>query len=57
VGNEGNEYPVPDNNRTMISITNELSDIHKKKSLKREIKHELMDIVMEKLQEMVKQNV
>jgi hypothetical protein len=30
MGNEENEYPVPDPNRTMIKITNELSDIHKK---------------------------
>jgi hypothetical protein len=28
VGNEENEYPVPDPNRTMINITNELNDIH-----------------------------
>jgi hypothetical protein len=30
VGNEENEYPVPDPNRKMINITNELSDHHKK---------------------------
>jgi hypothetical protein len=30
VGNEENEYPVPYPNRTMINITNELSDAHKK---------------------------
>jgi hypothetical protein len=29
VGNE-NEYPVPDPDRTMINITNDLSDAHKK---------------------------
>jgi hypothetical protein len=29
VGNE-NEYPVPDPNKTMINVTNELSDTHKK---------------------------
>jgi hypothetical protein len=28
---EENEYTVPDPTRTMINITNELSDIHKKK--------------------------
>jgi hypothetical protein len=30
VGNEDNEYPVPDCNRAMINITTELSDAHKK---------------------------
>jgi hypothetical protein len=30
VGNEENEYPVPDPNRIGINITSELSDIHKK---------------------------
>jgi hypothetical protein len=33
VQNEENEYLVPDTNRTMINVTNELSDIHKKKNL------------------------
>jgi hypothetical protein len=35
VGNEENEYPVPDPNRTMINITNELSYTHKKNLSKR----------------------
>jgi hypothetical protein len=30
VGKEENECPVPDPNRTMTSITTELSDVHKK---------------------------
>jgi hypothetical protein len=30
VRNEENEYSVPDPNRTMINITNEFSDTHKK---------------------------
>jgi hypothetical protein len=30
VGNEENECSVPDSNRTMINISNEHSDIHKK---------------------------
>jgi hypothetical protein len=30
VGNEENEYPVPDPNETMINITNEISGTHKK---------------------------
>jgi hypothetical protein len=29
MGNKENEYTVPDPNRTMINITNELSDTHK----------------------------
>jgi hypothetical protein len=56
VGNEEKEYLVPDSNRTMINITNELTNIYKK-SLKEEIMDELIEILMEKLQEMVKQNV
>jgi hypothetical protein len=30
VGNEENGYPVPDPNKTMINVTNEPSDAHKK---------------------------
>jgi hypothetical protein len=30
VGNEENGYPVPDLNKTMINITKELSNAHKK---------------------------
>jgi hypothetical protein len=32
VGNEENRYPVPDPNKTMINVTNEPSDTHKKNS-------------------------
>jgi hypothetical protein len=46
--NEENEYPDPDPNRTMINITNKLSDI-KKKSLKEEIMDENIKKHMEKL--------
>jgi flagellar capping protein FliD len=56
VGNEENKYPVPDTNRMVINITNELNDIHKK-SLKEELTDELFETLMEKLQETVKQNV
>jgi hypothetical protein len=35
--NEENEYPVPDPNRTMIHITNELNDTHKKNLSKRKL--------------------
>jgi hypothetical protein len=37
VGNEENEYPVLDPNTTMINITNELSDAHKKNLSKRKL--------------------
>jgi hypothetical protein len=30
VGNEENEYSVPDPNRVMINMTNELKNFHKK---------------------------
>jgi hypothetical protein len=53
VRNAENEYPVPDPNRTIIHMTN---DIHKN-SLKEEIMNDLIKILMEKLQEKVKQNV
>jgi hypothetical protein len=46
VGNEENEYPVPDPNKTMI---NELSDAHKKS-----LKEETMDDITEKLMEKLK---
>jgi hypothetical protein len=46
VGNE-NEYTVPDPNRMMINITN---DVHKT-SLKEEIMDKLIEKLMEKLQE------
>jgi hypothetical protein len=36
VENEENGYPVPDLNKTMINVTKELSDAHKK-TLKEEI--------------------
>jgi hypothetical protein len=53
MGNEENEYPVADPYRTMINMTNEFNDDHKK-SLKEEIKDEFIEILMEKLQETVK---
>jgi hypothetical protein len=34
VGNKENEYPVSDPNKTMINVTNEFSDAHKKISQK-----------------------
>jgi hypothetical protein len=57
VGNEENEYVVPDPNRTMINITNDLNDAHKKKSLEEEIRDEITEKLMEKLQNTVNQKV
>jgi hypothetical protein len=57
VENEENKYPVLDLNRMMINMTNELNDIHKKKTLKEEIMNELKEILMKKLQETVQQNI
>jgi hypothetical protein len=57
VGNEQIEYPDPDPKRTMINITNELNDTHKKKSLKEEIRYKITEKLMEELQDTVNQKV
>jgi hypothetical protein len=56
VGNEENEYPVPDPNETMINATNEPNDGHKK-TLKEEILQVTMENFVEMLVDMVNQNV
>jgi hypothetical protein len=56
VGNEGNGYTVPDHNKTMINVTEEPSDIHKK-TLKEGILEEITEKLMEKIPDMVNQNV
>jgi hypothetical protein len=56
VRNEENEYPVHDPNRTMINITNEISDAHKK-TLKKKIMEDITEKLMEKLQDMVNHKV
>jgi hypothetical protein len=48
VKNEENEYPVPDPNRTMINITNDLSNAHKKL-----LKEEIMDKITEIIEKLV----
>jgi predicted flavoprotein YhiN len=53
-GEKENEYPVPDPNRTMINVTNELSDSHKK-NLQEEIMEEITEKLMEKLQDTINQ--
>jgi hypothetical protein len=37
VGNEENEYPVPNPNKAMMNITNELNDTHKNNLSKRKL--------------------
>jgi hypothetical protein len=56
VRNEENENPVPDPNRLMINVTNEHNDAHKE-LLKVEIENEVIEILMEKLQVKVKENI
>jgi hypothetical protein len=56
VGNEENGYPVPDLNKTMISVATEPSDTHIK-SLKELILEDIMEKFMEKILDMVNQNV
>jgi predicted nuclease with TOPRIM domain len=56
LGNKENDYSIPDSNRMMINMANEFNNIHKE-FLKQDIKNELIEILMEKLQEMVKQNI
>jgi hypothetical protein len=41
----------------MLILTNEPNQVHKKMSLKQEIMNEIMEIVMEKLQGTVKQQI
>jgi hypothetical protein len=48
VGNQENEYPVPDPNRVMLIMTNEPNSIHKK-SLKEERMSRIIETGMEKL--------
>jgi hypothetical protein len=56
LGNEENKYPVLDLNETMIKVTKELSNAHKK-ALKKEIWGEIAEKFMEKILDMVNQNV
>jgi hypothetical protein len=56
VGNEENEYPVPDLNKTMINFTNEPSDTHVK-TLQEESLEDSTEKSMEILLDMANQNV
>jgi hypothetical protein len=56
VGNEENGYPVPDPNKTLINITKEPSDTHRK-TLKEEILEEITEKLMGKIPDMINQNV
>jgi hypothetical protein len=48
---------VSDPNKTIINVTNELSNMQKKKSLKEEIMDKIAEKLMEKLPDMVNQKV
>jgi hypothetical protein len=55
-GNEENGYPVPDTNKTKINDTKEPSNAHKK-TLKEEVMQIIAENFMEKILDMVNQNV
>jgi hypothetical protein len=52
VENEENGYPFPDLNKTMINVTKEPSDAHKKT-----LKEEISEKFMEKILDIVNQNI
>jgi hypothetical protein len=56
VGNEQNGYPVPDSNKTIINITNEPFNIHRKIP-KREIMGEVTEKILEKMIDIVNQKI
>jgi hypothetical protein len=55
-GNEENGYQVPDPNKTMINDTKEPSKTHKD-TLKEELLQEITENFMEKILDMVNQNI
>jgi hypothetical protein len=56
VGNEEIEYAVLGPNKMRLNMSNELNHVHKR-LLKEEIKNELIEILMKKHSEKIKQNV
>jgi hypothetical protein len=56
LGNKENGYPVPEPNKTMINVTEEPSDTHKK-TPKEEILGETTEKFMEKILDMINKNV
>jgi site-specific DNA-adenine methylase len=56
VGNEENGYPVPDSSKTMVNVTKDPSDCPHK-TFKEEILGDIIEKLMEKILDMVKQNV
>jgi hypothetical protein len=54
VGNEKNGYPVLDYNTATIKVTKKHSDVYKKKKT---LKEEISEKFMEKIQDMVIQNI
>jgi hypothetical protein len=55
-GNEENGYPVPDSKKTKINVTKEPNNAHKN-PLKEGILKEITENFMEKILDMVNQNV
>jgi hypothetical protein len=55
-GNEDNGYTVPDLNKTMINVTKEPSDTHKK-TLKEELWKEITEKILKKILDIFNQNV
>jgi hypothetical protein len=56
VGNEENAYPIPDPKKSKINVTREPSDAHKN-TLKEEILYEITEKFIEKILDMVNQNI
>jgi cell division ATPase FtsA len=56
MGNEKNVYQVPDLNKTMINVTKEPSDTHIK-TLNEEILEDITEKFMEKILDIVNQNI
>jgi hypothetical protein len=55
-GNEENRYPVPDSNKTKVNDTKEPNNVHKN-ILKKDILQVITESFMEKILDMVIQNV
>jgi tRNA A22 N-methylase len=57
VGNEKNGYPVPDPNKTMVNVTYEPSDAHKKfprEEITEKLMEKTLDMVIQKIQDELK---
>jgi hypothetical protein len=54
VGNEQNRYPVPDLNKTMVNVTKEPSDGHKKTLKEGKFIEKILDVVNQNVQNAIK---